>query len=801
MNDVPYKRQLELTDDQFLDHLKLPGSAGKALAKARALNDAAQIRAVVAEHFRTRSAPQCFYYMHGSPWHENDAPGSVIEKADGLLNDRYRNSWPPHQWIGIGGKDGTNNWEQAITEAGSATSRTTFVTELSTAFSLTGNPEYARKVLALLHSFVKAFPFNLDPKFEEDHDGYFGGQGNNTLSVCYRVFRWTDLLYSGVIHAPGIFSDEDVFWLIKQLWFYAMQYYRLCGDAMRRDNHHLVDHGHSQFFYGIMFPEFDISAEMTDYGAKVIRHHAGANLLKDGGYAEHSAEYQYHIAYHFLHPLGIAAANDYKLLNSAQIENVQKWVEFNARLALPNGRIPPFGDSDGRTYHHFFGQLGTAVMTPKLAAMARALSIEPGVLNIGSAPKIAKRMSDWREGEPAKIGLSNYFLNKGQTKKPDAKNLPPTASANFPQGGYTIFRTEWSSDADYLAMSHHSKELNGGHAHLDMLSFVLHTKGKLLIGDPATWLYFDRRFFGHGGGKLKPGTENAGWHRGYSYGANSHNVFVRNYDFLRPLRALNHFTVFGLQRPPLCGLGMFEAGGPIEVSEAWHDENAPLRHRRLLVHIKGIGFAFVEMMNSPVGSLAPYDYSQFYHFEYDVDIAPAEPQVQQTLKAFSGDAECYIVPGREAEVRWQCGRDEYLKELYSLYRKPDGPEPWIAELTRQTRGPVVFTNFIITGGADGFGRAPEARYLGAKPSPWMTWQSDGHSAHALDLGRNGTLLLASCPYGKPLVSDDLETDAELAVVLLDANGKLKSWALARGSKLTVRGKKLLSGRKVEWKAS
>ena len=800
MNDVPYTEQLATTDAQFLKHLRLPGAAGNALAAAQKEHDSAKITHVVAEHFRRRATPQCFFYSHGSPWHENDAPGDVLEKADGLLNNRFRSSWPPHHWVNIGGKNDAIDWEQAITEAGTATSRNTFVTELSTAWALTGNAAYARKALELIRSFVATFPFNLDPKFYEDHDSFFGGRANFTLSVSYRGFRWTDLMYSGALHAPGVFSDEDVFWLVKQLWFYAMQYYRLCGDEMRRDNHHLFDHGHSQFFFGIMYPEFDISREMTEYGAKVIRHHFGANLLKDGGYGEHSAEYQYHISYHFLHPLGVAAANGYTLLSAKEIERVRKWVEFNARLALPDGRIPPFGDSDGRTYHNFFGQLGTAVLTPRLSAMARALSIEPGALNIASAPKVATEMNAWTPGKPMKIGLSNYYLNKGKTSKPDPKELKEPASSQFPLGGYTVLRAEWSPETDYLAMSHHSKALNGGHAHLDMLSFVLHTMGKLLIGDPATWLYFDPRFFGHGGGKRKPGEENVGLQRGYSYGADSHNVFVRNYDFIRPLRALNHYTVYGLQRSPLCGLGLFKAGGPIEVVEAWHDENAPVRHRRLLVHIKGIGFAFVEMMNSPVGSLAPYDYSQFYHLQFEVQIAPEEPQVQQTLKVFDGDAACYIVPGREAEVRWQTHRDDYLKDVYSQYRKPGGEDPWVVELSRRSRGPIVFTNFILTGGADGLTHAPEAKYLGTKPSEWMTWQSDGLSAHSIDLGKNGTLLLASCPYGKPLVSKDLSTDAELAVVLLDAKGKVKSWAVARGSKLSVRGKKLLAGRKVEWKA-
>jgi hypothetical protein len=799
LKDVPFNKQLETTDDQFLDNITLPAPQQKALSAARAKRDRAGAVRIVAEHFRTRAQPAWFFYMHGSPWHENDAPGSVIEKADGLLANRFSNSWPPHQWVSIAGKNGGFDWEQASSEAGTATSRNTFLTELSTAWALTGKTEYLTRALELLRSFVATFPFELEPLFFEDHDSYFGGRGNNTLAVTYRIFRWTDFLYSGAIHAPGVCSDDDVFWIVKQLWFYTMQFYRLVDDPLRRDNHHLVDHGHAQFMMGMAFPEFKISQELVETSAKVIRHHFGANLLEDGGYGEHSAEYQYHIIYHFLNPLGLAQANGYKLFTAAQIKKLALWVEFNANLSLPDSGIPPFGDSDGRNYKHLFGALAAPVMTPRLAAMARALSIEPGTTTTETAAGVERKMSAWRPGEAPKIGLTNYYLNKGNLKKPDPKHLPKLSSANFPYGGYTVFRSAWSPDADYLAVSHQSKQLNGGHAHFDILSFVLHTKGRLLIGDPASWLYFDPRFFGHGGGKSKPVSPNVQYPRGYSYAADSHNMFIRNYDFMKPLRAFNHYSCFGMWQIPECGLGLFKTGGPIEVLEAWHDQYSPLRHRRFFIHLRNLGFAFVDMMPNLPGRLSPYEYSQFLHFNFEVELSSEQPKPGETVKAWLDDAACYIVPGREAEAHWTLQRDEYLNGVYSLYRKPGGPDPWVGELTRRTRGDVVQTNFIVTGGADGLSAPPEARYLGKQASEWMSWQRDGVSAHALDLGPHGTVLLASCPYGKPLECDELTTDAELAVVLLDAKGKVDAWAVARGSKLGVKGKKLLTGRKVEWK--
>src|SRR5436190_16449736 len=252
MRDISFHHQIETTDRQFLDELKLP-------ALPRDPNEA---KLAVAHHFRTRKSPAWSFYSHGSPWHETDAPGSVIEKADNLLEHRFRNSWPPHQWMDLGDGSGEVDWRRGLEQARTSITRHTFVTELSTAFALTGDVKYARKAIELMRSYVRVSPFILDPRFVEDHDTYFGGDGDSTQLTSYRLFRWTDFLHSGAVHAPGVCSDEDVFWLVKQLWFYSSQFYRLMDNPLRRDNHHLLDHGHVPFVMGLAFPEFIWSDEM-----------------------------------------------------------------------------------------------------------------------------------------------------------------------------------------------------------------------------------------------------------------------------------------------------------------------------------------------------------------------------------------------------------------------------------------------------------------------------------------------------------------------------------------------------------
>jgi hypothetical protein len=391
MRHIQYTHQSETTDEQFLIHLHLPGAFSTRVSRAMVTRERGDAHAAVAEHFRTRKSPAWSFYSHGSPWHETDAVGPVLEKAENLLNHRFRNSWPPHQWIDLDNGTEDPDWAKGLEQAHTSIARHTFVTELTTAFALTGDAKFAAKAMQLMKSFVRAFPFALDPRFEEDHDTYFGGPGDTTQMTAYRLFRWTDFLHSGAAHVPEACSDEDLFWLIKQIWFYTMQFARLLGDAMRRDNHHLLDHGHVPFVIGLAFPEFDISDALVKEGARVIRHHFGHNLLKDGAYAEHSTNYQYHVLYHFAHPHGVAKANGYELFSESRVAAMRKWVEFSARCGKPNGSLPGIGDEPGRPLRHLFGTLAAPLMDKHLAAMARGLGCVPGTHKYATAASVPNR--------------------------------------------------------------------------------------------------------------------------------------------------------------------------------------------------------------------------------------------------------------------------------------------------------------------------------------------------------------------------------------------------------------------------
>ncbi|MFH1707683.1 MAG: hypothetical protein ABIF71_07180 [Planctomycetota bacterium] len=253
MSAVNCDDQRRMSDDDFLDHLRLPGAAGRALATARRTGDTAAVHRAVAGHFRTRRTPAWVFYMHGGAWLSADGRGDVIAKARNLLRGRFANCWRPYQTVDISRPGGGVDLQAGLRVNGGTIARNTFIPELTTAFALTGDAAYLRRALELIRAVEKQMPFMLEPIYHDDNDRGFGGPGNSAMDIAYRVYRWLDLMYSGALHVPGVFSDRDIFRLI---WFYTRQFHRQAGHPLRRDNHHHMDHGHGPWILGLMFPEF-----------------------------------------------------------------------------------------------------------------------------------------------------------------------------------------------------------------------------------------------------------------------------------------------------------------------------------------------------------------------------------------------------------------------------------------------------------------------------------------------------------------------------------------------------------------
>ena len=278
----------------------------------------------------------------------------------------------------------------------------------------------------------------------------------------------------------------------------------------------------------------------------------------------------------------------------------------------------------------------------------------------------------------------------------------------------------------------------------------------------------------------------------------SHNCLVMDDDTLKPLMACGHRCFWG-GYPPRHGLGLVRSGGPIELLEAWHDAYVPTRHRRFFVHVRGIGFVFIDILGRPELDLRPRQYAQRFHLELGVRSMPRRPAPGAALGVSKGAARALIIPGREVASLWNGWADERLRHAGALPVSTRPPQ--VAELVRVVQGPAVFTTRLVTDRAARAARRtrPVPVYLGSQPGRSGFRQHEGLSAHDLDLGAAGRLLVATCPYGERLDHPMLATDGEAAVVHLDPHGRIKAWCLARGSRLAVNGRDLVRGTHREWR--
>ncbi|MBN4074064.1 heparinase II/III family protein [bacterium AH-315-E10] len=763
-----YQDQTAFSDEDFLNLIRLPG--------VPSLKSSQNTVNTVANYFRKRKEPRWCFYMHGTDWPGGGDRRPILDAAKKLKRHIFSNSWAPYQYVDLKTKDGID-WEKGNTALRVSLHRHSFVPEMTGAFAQTGDQSYLRLCFDLIKSYIQDMPFKLDPRFFEDHDSYFGGEGHNTLAVCRRNFRWVDFMYSGALQVPGLLSDDEVFFLIKHLCFQTYQYYRLVGHPMRPDNHHLVDHGYATYLSGIVFPEFTFSEEMKRYGTKVIHHHINTNLFDDGCYAEHSTKYQYHITFSLFSVLLIANENNEKLLTLKQKKSMSKWLHFFAHACQPDGVLATFGDEQGSRIRYLFETLAPALRDPEITAMAEGLGYHLDEPKSYSAADLVHHVKGWKNKIPNYHGFPQAVGNPS-SPSPNASRM-----GHYPKGGFTFMRNSWRDDSDFAGISHYSESMVHGHTHWDMMSFNLFCGGESLIDDPASFLYQQHR---------DKGPEIFQRYRGYLYSVQAHNCMIINDNTLKNIEALGHECHWGGE-PPRHTLPLAYEGKSFNLLECSHDGYAPFRHRRYFIQLTGLGFATVDIMNETnAEAMRPHEYKQFLHGNFDVKVSELGPLVQ--LQFTRNNASLCVVPGLSSDCRFELKTDEWLAGL-KLKDRELKKGPVVASLVRRHRSRSVFSTFYFTN-CKKVSR-PRVESLG-EPMAMYTEPHSGISAHVLHGADKSRFILISCPFDAVLDTKVCRTDAKLAMLHYNKQGRLIDWFMAGGRYLKANGLSISKKKKVKF---
>ena len=415
---LPLRR--EMSDFELAEKLNLDLPQLAAVKAAVEKKDSKALEKALAAYLNAKLPPRR-YRETGKPAAEH-----IRKHADVWLGDEI-------EWAGKRWKLGERaNWWQSVGPGGQADGGIGFSSfgrwlhPLENAYMATGDPKYARAILAFLRSFYhNARPPAKRPK----------GWGHKTFRGPWHSLWASGRIMPGylpsacrIIGVSPLVTDSDRTMILKMFWEHADYCYGLT--EVRKAHNFEVHVINGLMNVPLTFPEFRDSSQWLKRVCERFADNMNDTILDDGGAFERTG---YHFAY-----LGPYAANYRRLKNAGTVlpdafrNKLETMFEWTMWVLAPTLEYPLFGH----------GGLG-----PMTGVMATGASIFP------EREDFAYVVSSGRKGRPSQRV---------------ARVLPHT--------GWLTMRGDWSRNALYMAVNYNGSPA-GTDGHDDLLSFGLWAYG------------------------------------------------------------------------------------------------------------------------------------------------------------------------------------------------------------------------------------------------------------------------------------------------------------------------------------
>ena len=247
--------------------------------------------------------------------------------------------------------------------------------------------------------------------------------------------------------------------------------------AQAQGNNHLLVEAVALYTAGLLYPELKKSARWKSAGRKLTQQALRDQVFVDGGYVQHSMNYQRLALQAGLWITRLAAIHHEDLAEDV-LENIERMASLLKNFVDPDcGRVPNYGPNDGallcpwstQPFQDYRPTLQAASVLLESRRRYEAGPWDEMVVWLGLAGRDVTESDEElleREGSP--------FALPGETEKePDA----------FPKAGLHILRGKRS----WGVLRATSFENRPGHS--DQLHFDLWWKGTNLLIDPGSYLY------------------------------------------------------------------------------------------------------------------------------------------------------------------------------------------------------------------------------------------------------------------------------------------------------------------------
>ena len=339
-----------------------------------------------------------------------------------------------------------------------------FLMDLAKVSFADASTPHAAEVLSVLDSWMDAAPYGT------------GTPWACALEPAFRVWSWLwayhMLLAAGLLppaaHLRWLagFLDHGRF-LHRHMEHYTSPYNHLVGEAS------------ALFAVGLAFPEFSESRQWVRQGRRVLEATLPTQFHADGGSVEQSTFY-HHATLGFYMLSAVLGRRHGEEFGDRTWSAIERGLEFSIALTQPNGRVPSIGGADDgkpirlehlpfwdfRPYH----AIGAVLFRRPDFKAAAGRFWEDALWVLG--PRAQQQFAEL------------------------AAELPVT-SRILPHSGYSVFRSSWSEDADYVCFDcgpqaaglRQDDVPSAAHGHADCLSVVVTLAGQPVLVDPGFFCY------------------------------------------------------------------------------------------------------------------------------------------------------------------------------------------------------------------------------------------------------------------------------------------------------------------------
>ncbi|WP_260412265.1 alginate lyase family protein [Alkalihalobacillus sp. TS-13] len=346
--------------------------------------------------------------------------------------------------------------------------RSRFMAELGQAYWLTDNEKYAKAYIRLLKDWVRQNPLT-EQEIHESKDRHYNVKDTwRKLDSGIRITNWVKGYHC--VRNSSLWGEDEEFIFLEAVKLHGLYLSIAYTPHDRQSNWGFLE-TNGLFQIASLFPHLEQSSTWLQFAIERLEEMCKLQIFEDGMHNEQSPMYHHEVLHCLFESVWLADLNqvDYPIQFKDSLNQL-----YTASLSIvkPGGHQPMLSDSDHTDIRD--------VLTRGAVLFGR------GDLKHQGYPLL-----DYE-------GLW-YFGQKGFEKYQALESIVPSfSSILLNQSGYSVMRSDWAEDGQYLIFDGGHMDIIRAHGHDDFLHVDLSFNGKDFLVDTGRYTYMetdDRKYF------------------------------------------------------------------------------------------------------------------------------------------------------------------------------------------------------------------------------------------------------------------------------------------------------------------